>query len=126
MKTAVKAALLSGLVFPGLGQLWLKRPVRGLALLAASCTALAAMVVSIGTRALTILEHAETAEGTVDMLRVVQAAQSATSRDTLMIAAWLVLSLSWAISVVDAFRIGEAMDREKQAEGNPAPDKRGR
>ena len=104
----------------------MKRPVRGLALMAASCAALGAMVVSVGSRALTILEHAETAEGTVDMLRVVQAAQSATSQDTLMIAAWLVLSLSWAISVVDAFRIGEARDREKQAESDPTPDKRGR
>jgi TM2 domain-containing membrane protein YozV len=125
MKTSIKAALLSGLVFPGLGQLWLKRPVRGLVLMAASCAALATMVVSIGSRALTILEHAETAEGTVDMLRVVQAAQSAASADTLMIAAWLVLSLSWAISVVDAFRIGETRDREKQGE-HPAADKRGR
>ncbi len=30
MKTAIKAALLSALVFPGVGQMYLKRYVRGL------------------------------------------------------------------------------------------------
>ncbi len=112
MKNALKAALLSALVFPGLGQLWLKRYRRGAVFIGVFCAGLAAVVVKSVQTSMAVLEKLEVADVTIDMNTITQAAENAISAsDSLWInGLLLVLLLIWIGSIVDAWRIGKKMD----------------
>ena len=67
MKTSIKAALLSALVFPGLGQMYLKRYVRGLIPMVFILTGLGVLIVQATVGALQVLDKIQIQGGTVDM-----------------------------------------------------------
>ena len=114
MKKSLKAALLSGLVFPGVGQFWLKETARGTAFLVSVTLALAAIVAKVAGQAFAILEKIETEGGTVDLVAVANAAHASSSEDLVIKCASLVLVLAWAGSMVDAYIVGSKRDREDQ------------
>ena len=103
MKQAVKGALLSGLVFPGLGQLALKRYRRGLAFMA---VALASTIYIVKTAVDAVLNSLPT----LDPAAV--AALPAPSGGHAGPALW-VLGLCWVWGVLDALLIGGKLDRQK-------------
>ncbi|MGZ6210586.1 MAG: hypothetical protein ACXWL9_10615, partial [Syntrophales bacterium] len=67
MKSAVKAALLSGFVLPGLGQIYLKRYKRGLAILIPVLLAIGVIIGTVVTSALESLKAIESRGGIADM-----------------------------------------------------------
>jgi acid phosphatase family membrane protein YuiD len=119
MKNSMKGALLSGLVFPGLGQIALKRYWRGLALMLAVMACLYIMIVTAVQQAYAILESIETEGGMPDGDIISQAAvQAAAASDSPMISAVSVLIIVfWIIGIIDAYRIGKQKDLEGQAGG---------
>jgi hypothetical protein len=103
MKQALKGALLSGLVFPGLGQLALKRYPRGLAFMAVAlaCTIyIVKTAVDAVVRSLPNLDPAG------------MATLPAPSGGATGPALWI-LGLCWVWGVLDALRIGDKLDRQE-------------
>lgn len=116
MKNSLKGVLLSGLIFPGLGQIALKRYPRGIALILVVLAALALMIVTAVQEAYAILENIEAGGGTPDTETIRQAAeQAAAASDSMVIPAMaLLILICWVIGIIDAYRIGRQQDREAQ------------
>ena len=117
MRYSTKAALLSGLVFPGLGHLYLKRYLRG-ALLAAGAAVLLYFIVSVAVNS--AVDIAGKIEGGAVPLNTesISEAVSKASRDnerSTDIASWILIVL-WIIGIVDSYREGRARDKAKELE----------
>jgi hypothetical protein len=123
MKNSMKGALLSGLVFPGLGQIALKHYWRGFALVLAVMAGLYIMIVTAVQQAYVILDTLEAEGGMPDSDTINQAAaRAATASDSPMITAVSVLILvCWIVGIIDAWRIGKQKDLEGQATGRMPP-----
>lgn len=74
MNNSLKGALLSGLIFPGLGQVVLKRYKRGALIILAVLVCLSVVVVKAVQNALSILEKIESAGGAISMSAILDAA----------------------------------------------------
>ena len=112
MNNSSKAALLSGLVFPGLGQVALKHYKRGVALMGVFTATLVAILTIAVQQASTILEKIDLESGAIDINTISNAAsQASTTSEShmLKLLSWLLI-FCWAIGVVDAYRIGRKKD----------------
>jgi uncharacterized membrane protein len=117
MKNALKGALLSGLVFPGLGQVNLRHYKRGIALMLIVSVSLLVIVVKAVLQAFAILEKIESEGRAIDMSTILNATtQASTTSDSLLYKVLLLLIiLCWVIGIVDAYRIGKKRDHEAQS-----------
>jgi hypothetical protein len=117
MKNALKGALLSGLVFPGLGHVNLKHYKRGIALMLIVSVSLLVIVVKAVLQAFTILEKIELEGRAIEMSTILNATtQASTTSDSLLYNFLLLLIiLCWIIGIVDAYRIGKKRDLEAQS-----------
>lgn len=115
MKKSVKGALLSGIIFPGLGQLWERHYLRGISLIVTVMACCAVVVMKATQQAYAILEKAESEGGAVDMVAILNAASraSATPDDLKTTAALVVLVLCWLVGIVDAYLAGRKLDLGK-------------
>jgi len=112
MRQATKGLLLSGLVFPGLGQLLLGRRLRGGLFIAVVLASTIACVVA-GTRvALGILARLEASGRPIDLAAITAAAtEAAGGGGVLLIEALLgLIVLCWLVALVDAYLLGRALD----------------
>jgi len=116
MNNSLKGALLSGLVFPGLGQVMLKHYKRGAVLMLAITATLLAVLIKAVQQAFTILEKIESESGGIDMSTISSAAtQASTTSDSLTFKLLLWLTIfCWVIGIVDAYRIGRKKDIEER------------
>jgi TM2 domain-containing membrane protein YozV len=117
MNNSLKGAFLSGLVFPGLGQIVLKQYKRGAVIMLTVLVSLSVIVIEAVQKAFTILEKIESKGGAIDMNTISNAAtQASTTSDSLIFSfALLLIIFCWIIGVVDAFRIGKKKDIEQQS-----------
>jgi hypothetical protein len=108
MNNSIKGALLSGLVYPGLGQVVLKHYKRGIMLIFAASISLMVITVTAVQQALIILEKIESASGIIDMDRILDAvSQASNSSDSQIYNSMLaLLILCWIIWIVDGYMIG--------------------
>ena len=119
MKTATKAALLSGLVFPGTGQIYLKRARRGLTIMALACSGIAIIVWMTIVRMLAALEQIQNQLNQVDMTTIsnVALASSADHTSIYYKLTLLFIACCWIFSIIDAYRIGKKRERSEQNQG---------
>jgi len=112
MKNSLKGAFLSGLFFPGLGQVVLKHYMRGLALMLTVLICLVAVVVKASQQAVAIIERIQSEGGVIDMSMISNSAtQASTTSESLTINLLLLLIMvCWVIGVVDAYIIGRKKD----------------
>ena len=112
MKNSLKGALLSGLVFPGLGQIVLKHYKRGFALILTVLISLVAVVAKASQQAVAIIEKIQSEGGVIDMRTISNSAtQASTTSASLIINLLLLLIMvCWVIGAVDAYRIGRKKD----------------
>jgi len=117
MNNALKGALLSGLVLPGLGQLVLKHYGRATALILTVCVSLLVMVVVAVQKALAILDEIGLEAGRIDLPAIADAAQKASSGSsgTRFNLALMLLVLCWIVGTVDAYRLGKKKDEEEES-----------
>ena len=117
MKSSVKGALLSGLVFPGLGQVVLRHYKRGVALMLTVSLSLVLLVMKAIRQAFVILKKIETEGLVIDMSTIAStAAQASTASDSLVYNCILLLIIFlWIIGIVDAYRLGRKMDFEEHS-----------
>lgn len=115
MNNSLKGAFLSGLIFPGLGQVVLKHYKRGAVIMLTVLVSLSVVVVKAVQHALAILEKIESEGGAISMSTISNAAtQAATTSGSLTFNLVLLLViLCWTIGVVDAYRIGKKKDIEE-------------
>lgn len=113
MNNALKGALWSGVMWPGLGQVILKRYKRGAAIMLAVGVILTLIVAKAARLALAILEKIELQGGAIDMGTIADAARASTRSGSLTFnLLTLLLIACWIIGVADAYRIGRKMDLE--------------
>lgn len=105
MKKSTKAALLSALVFPGTGHLYLKKYLPGLILAGISLVALYLLMADTLDQAYRIAN--QIAQGNNVDLLTVEADSSAG------LAGWVLL-ICWVLGIIDAHRLG------RRADHNPA------
>ena len=115
MNNSLKAAGLSGLIFPGLGQIVLKRYKRGAVIMLTVLVSLSVVVAKAVQHALAILEKIESEGGAISISTISNAATqaSATSGSLTFNLVLLLVTLCWIIGVVDAYRIGKKKDIEE-------------
>ncbi|OGV97175.1 MAG: hypothetical protein A2W53_01060 [Nitrospinae bacterium RIFCSPHIGHO2_02_39_11] len=117
MSNSLKAALLSGLVFPGIGQVVLKRYRRGVVLMLIVLACLFIVVAKAVQQAFSVLKQIELAGGTINVDAILNVAtQSSTNSDSIVFNSILLLIIvCWILGVVDAYRIGKKRDLEEQS-----------
>jgi hypothetical protein len=117
MNNSQKGAFWSGLVFPGLGQVVLKRHKRGAVIMLTVLAGMSVIVVQVVQKGLIILEKIKSERGTIDMDMILDATtQASTNSDSFIFSlAVLLLTFCWIIGTVDAFRIGKKKDLEQDS-----------
>jgi TM2 domain-containing membrane protein YozV len=114
MKPSAKAALLSGLAFPGMGQIHLKRLRRGITIMVCVLAGIGAIVWIATIRALAILAQVQNPSNRVDMKTISNLAMTSSAD----VSPYYNLILAfifccWLFSIVDAYRIGKRMERSE-------------
>tara|TARA_R110002050_G_scaffold1244_5_gene8848 strand:+ start:158730 stop:159062 length:333 start_codon:yes stop_codon:yes gene_type:complete len=105
MNKAIKAALLSSLVFPGVGQYLLKKYVLGALLAGIAFIALCVIMVNIVESSLLIAEQIQQGEiafNVVAISALILDQQSTASSNSIGSIATIVLVLTWIISIIDS------------------------
>jgi len=116
MNHAFKSALLSGLVYPGLGHWVLKRYKRGVFLMLAVTAALLVIIIQAVQQAFMVLEKIQAKGGTIDLDTLSKTVTEATTSRSLMFdLLFLFLIACWVVGIVDAFRIGRKKDIAERA-----------
>lgn len=114
MKKSTKAVLLSALMFPGAGQLYLKKYLIATVLIAATMAALYVLLVPVVATANEIaakILSGELQAGPNLMADVLEATQQASTMQS-MDTTSLVLLGTWLISVIHAWRAGKMQDQQ--------------
>lgn len=114
MSKAIKAALLSALVFPGTGHLLLKKYLHAVVLIGASFSVLYLMISRLIEIALQISEKIISGEVGPDVVAISELIikQVAVTETRLLNIAGVVLVIIWLISIVDSYRIGRLQDKD--------------
>jgi len=114
MSNSLKGALLSGVIFPGFGQVILKHYKRGIVLMFTVFASLVVIVLKAVQHALTILEKIELDGGVIDIETITAASTQASSASDSLVynLGLLLILLCWIIGIVDAYRIGKKKDME--------------
>ena len=117
MNNALKGAFLSGVIFPGLGQVVLKHYKRGAIIMLTVVVGMSVVVVKAVQHALAILETIESGGGAISMSTISNAATQAsnTSGGVTFNLVLLLVILCWIFGVVDAYRIGKEKDIEESS-----------
>ena len=108
---------MSGLIFPGLGQVVLKHYKRGAIIIIAVLISFSIFVVEAVQLAFAILEKIQSEGGTISMNTITDAATRASAASgnlILNLALWAVI-LCWLIGTIDAYRIGKKKDIEESS-----------
>jgi hypothetical protein len=113
MKKSSKAALLSGLIFPGIGHMVLKQHLRGSVLMLSALAAFSVIVTRIFQQALTIVDRINSGDVPVDTGAIAELVSNSTSGADSFIdnTAVLVLGACWLIGIIDSYRIGVAQEK---------------
>ena len=114
MNHSLKAALWSALVLPGLGQLLFKRYISGVVFALTSITAVAVILVKVFNIASSITQQILQTSEQLDMPAVVGViSKSSMISDThTMNIAFVIFLVTWLVSTLDAYRIGNQLDKK--------------
>lgn len=113
MNKAIKASLLSALVFPGSGHFLLKKYVPGTVLAGTALAGLGFLIAEAVEKALQITEKIQSGEVRMDAATIMEmVAKPATGADAqLLDIAMGALLIAWLIGIVDSYRVGRAQDK---------------
>jgi len=113
MTRSTKAALLSGLIFPGIGHMVLKQYLRGSVLMILALIASSVIVTVVIQRALTIVDRINSGEILVDTGAIAEmVSNSANGADSLVVnISVIVLGACWLIGIIDSHRLGIAQEK---------------
>ena len=118
MNTAIKAALLSALVFPGSGQIYLKRYWRGLIIMFLAGLGLTVIVVMAAGAALEGIKAMQI-EGKAADLNAMARIAAGSSKDTASNYWMIFIAGCWIFSIIDAYKIGKRQGRRDAGTDKP-------
>jgi hypothetical protein len=120
VKKSTKAALLSGLVFPGLGHLYLKRYGTGLSLVAGAAVIVGLLLVTVCRVVSEVLGRIQDGSAPPDVVAIQGLVSEALGRTGgWMDLATLVLVALWVIGIAGAYRAG--VDQDKGEDSGTSP-----
>ena len=113
MTRSTKAALLSGLVFPGIGLMVLKKYLRGSALLISALIASSIIVTVEIQRALTMLHGINNGNIPFETGAIAEMVSNSTNGADSLIEniSVIVLGACWLIGIIDSYRLGIAQEK---------------
>jgi MFS family permease len=119
MKNSLKGAFLSGLVFPGLGQIVLKQYWKGVFLIFVVISSLAMFVTLAVRQAMAVLEKIQAGGGSIDAETVDRTANQVTTNQASLLLNFLLFFMifCWFFGVIDAYKIGRRKDIEDSMTG---------
>jgi hypothetical protein len=117
MNKAFKAALVSALIFPGIGHFSLKKPLQGSLLAGASFVCLYFMVSAIMEVANQIVVKIQNGDIPMDVTNIsnIVASQLAGSDGRLINIPSYMLMVLWVVGIVDSYRVGLSQQKSKVA-----------
>lgn len=109
MNPAIKAALFSALLFPGWGQIYLKKYKRGIMIILPVAAGMLSITWAIVQVAITVLKAAPLKKGTVDFSAVVNLTiNSIKALDFYyLLFIFLLIFFFWVYSIIDAYLLGK-------------------
>ena len=118
MKRSSKAALLSGLVFPGIGHMVLKQYLRGSILMLSALVASSVIVTRVFQRALTIVDRINSGDIPIETSAIAEMVTNSTSGADSFIenTAVIVLGACWLIGIIDSYRLGGMQEKNRTCE----------
>jgi hypothetical protein len=113
MTRSTKVALLSGLIFPGIGHMVLKQYLRGSVLMLSALAAFSVIVTRVFQRALTIVDRINSGDVPVEKGAIAELVSYSTSGagNCIENAAVIVLGVCWLIGIIDSYRLGVAQEK---------------
>ena len=113
MTRSTKAALLSGLVFPGIGHMVLKQYLRGSALMISALIASSVIVTVVIQRALTIVDRINSGDIPVETEAIAEMVSNSTNGADSLIEniSVIVLGACWLIGIIDSYRLGIGQEK---------------
>ena len=113
MNKSKKAALISALVFPGAGHLYLKKYLSGTILLGATLGSLSYLIVKTVEITLQITEEIQAGKVQLNVMEITElvSKQTAGSEAQLYDIATAVIFISWLVGIIDSYRIGRVQDK---------------
>ncbi|RMF97417.1 MAG: hypothetical protein D6734_02285 [Candidatus Schekmanbacteria bacterium] len=116
MKNSTKAVILSGLAFPGLGQIVMKCYVKGISFIIATLTGLIVFLVKAVRISLSILDKISAEGNSIDIAAITDAANRAVKDSDSQILKYSLffIILCWAVSIIDAYITGRKKDLGKK------------
>ena len=113
MRKSTKAALLSGLVFPGLGQVILKRYLRASVLIGVSLIAVWVIVSTSVEQAMTVVDRIESGEVPLTSEAITEAVSASGDTPDGTLGTWslVVLGAAWLFAIGDALYADSAASR---------------
>ncbi len=113
MTRSTKAALLSGLIFPGIGHMVLKQYLRGSVLMILALIALSVIVTRVFQRAMTIVDRINSGDFPVETGAIAEMVSNSTNGADSLIQniSVIVLGACWLIGIIDSYRLGIAKEQ---------------
>ncbi len=118
MNPAIKAALFSALLFPGWGQIYLKKYKRGILMMLPVVAGIIAITWATVQVAITVIKAAPLKKGEVDISAVVNLTNSSIKALDFyyILLSFLLIIIPWVFSTIDAYRLGK---KEIQSTATP-------
>lgn len=112
MKTSVKVALSSGLIFPGVGHFMLKCYRRGIIIFSLAMVSLVFILTNTVQKTFSILTKIENGAVPLDAQSITQliAQTQAESHSVLLNTMLSMMVISWIVGIFDAYRLGKLKD----------------
>lgn len=120
MKRSTRAVLLSGLVFPGLGHIFLKQYLRG-SILVLIALATASVIIRFAIQqAQVIVDGVVSGDISVDAGAMTELLSNASSGSdsTAVTVSTIIFGACWLIGIVDSYRVGIALDNSGKLGSN--------
>ena len=114
MKKSMKAALWSGLAFPGAGHFFLKRYARGMLLIVPTVLALIYVVNDMLQRAAAIAEKILSGAASTDVATITALVTADGNQSTMSEIAVYVLLACWVTGIIDSYRLGSIDDKNDE------------
>ena len=117
MKSSWKGACLSGLVYPGLGQIVQKHYLRGISLIGIFTASMLSIMFNAFKQYETILTNIESSKNEYDITTILQEASKFTGSQDISTMKYtsIVIMCVWATGTIDAYLSGKRIDLSKGA-----------
>lgn len=113
MTNALKAALLSGIGFPGLGQVYLKEYPRAAVVIIITIAGFGLIIYEAVQIGLVIMEQIASTGSVVSIGTIMDAAKQAAVSFLTMNLGFLLIIIGWIAGTIDAYKAGKRKDIEE-------------